>query len=41
METAIENGYSVLIENMGEKVDAILMPVVSRAVVKRGRNLII
>jgi dynein heavy chain len=40
LELAIELGTSALIENMGEKIDAILMPVVSRAVVKKGKNLI-
>lgn len=40
LEIAIEHGTSALIENMGEKVDAILMPVVSRSVVKKGKNLI-
>jgi len=29
-----------MIENMGEKIDAILMPVVSRSVVKKGKNSI-
>jgi len=40
LEQSIENGYSALIENMGEKIDAILMPVVSRSVVKKGKNLL-
>jgi dynein heavy chain, axonemal len=36
LELSIENGWSVLIENMGEKIDPILMPVISRAAVKKG-----
>jgi dynein heavy chain len=39
MEKAIENGYSVLIENMGESIDAVLMPVVTRSTYKKGRSL--
>lgn len=30
MELAIEHGYSAIIENMGERIDAILMPVIAR-----------
>lgn len=30
MERAIEAGHSVLIENMGETVDAVLNPVITR-----------
>lgn len=41
MELSIEMGYSALIENMGEMVDAILMPVISRVYIKRGKNKII
>ena len=40
IELSIENGYSVIIENMDERIDAILMPVISRAYIKRGRNKI-
>jgi dynein heavy chain len=36
MKQALENGYPFLIENMGEKIDATLMPVVQRATSKRG-----
>jgi len=39
MEKAIENGYSVLIENMAESIDAVLMPVVTRSTYKKGRSL--
>jgi dynein heavy chain len=41
LEIAIENGYSAIIENMGERIDAILMPVIARQYVKRGKNLIL
>merc|ERR1711968_208877 len=36
MKRALENGFPILIENMGEKIDATLMPVVQRATSKRG-----
>jgi hypothetical protein len=32
MERAVENGHSVLIENMGESIDAVLNPVITRYV---------
>lgn len=38
MEFAIENGDSIVIENMDEKIDAILMPVICRATIKRGNK---
>jgi len=41
VEQSIENGWSLLIENMGEKIDAVLMPVVSRAIIKRGNRYIL
>jgi len=40
MELSIENGYSCLIENMDERIDAILMPVISRSFSKKGKNKI-
>ena len=40
IEISIENGYSALIENMDEKIDAVLMPVISRATIKRGNKKI-
>jgi len=40
IELAIENGFSLLIENMSESIDAIIMPIVARAYIKRGRNKI-
>lgn len=41
MEMSIENGYSAIIENMNERIDAILMPVIARSFIKRGKNKII
>jgi dynein heavy chain len=38
LERAIENGTSVLIENMGERIDAVLTPVIQRAKTKRGHK---
>ena len=38
---SIENGYSALIENMYERIDAIFMPVISRQIIKRGKNKIV
>lgn len=40
IELAIERGNSILIENMDEQIDAILMPVISRQYIQRGRNRI-
>jgi hypothetical protein len=39
MERAMEDGHSVLIENMGESIDAVLNPVITRATFKKGRSL--
>lgn len=39
LERAIESGTSVLIENMGERIDAVLTPVIQRATIKRGHKL--
>ena len=42
LEPAIENGWSVLIENIGEKIDAVLGPLISRSTIRRGgANLIV
>ncbi|KRW98533.1 P-loop containing nucleoside triphosphate hydrolase [Pseudocohnilembus persalinus] len=41
LEQAVENGWSVLIENMDERIDAMLMPVIARQYIKRGKNKII
>eukprot|EP00916_Digyalum_oweni_P005776 GHVL01010034.1.p1 GENE.GHVL01010034.1~~GHVL01010034.1.p1 ORF type:complete len:2742 (+),score=421.27 GHVL01010034.1:35-8227(+) len=38
METALTNGYSVLIEDLDESLDAVLSPVIGRMVIKRGRS---
>ena len=41
LEIAMENGYALLIENLGESIDAVLNPVISRSTVKKGRKLFI
>jgi len=41
IEMSIENGYSALIENMGEQIYAIFMPVICRATIKRGNKKIL
>lgn len=41
LEIAIEHGYSALIENMGDSIDAILMPIIARSFIKKGRNKIL
>jgi dynein heavy chain, axonemal len=38
LEFAIEMGQSVLIENMENSIDAVIQPVYSRAIIKKGRN---
>ena len=38
IERSMEAGDSVLIENMGESIDAVLAPVITRAFVKKGRS---
>ncbi|GMH47852.1 hypothetical protein TrLO_g3977 [Triparma laevis f. longispina] len=38
LKTALENGYPMLIENMGESIDAIIVPVIQRATFKRGNK---
>ena len=39
LERCIENGNPVLIENIGESVDAILGPVIGRKTIKKGHDL--
>ncbi len=39
IERAVEAGHSVLIENMGESIDAVLNPIITRSTFKKGRNL--
>lgn len=41
MERAIEAGHSVLIENMGESIDAVLNPIVTRSTFKKGRSMFV
>jgi dynein heavy chain len=40
-ELSIDHGKSVLIENMGEKIDAVLAPVISRTTIKRGNKKVV
>ena len=39
VEQAITNGRVIIIENLGEDIDATMDPVLSRAVYKKGRNI--
>ena len=39
LEFALENGQSVLIENIEETLDAVLTPVITRSFFKKGRSL--
>jgi len=39
VEQAITNGRVIIIENLGEDIDATMDPVLSRAIYKKGRNL--
>eukprot|EP00741_Cyanophora_paradoxa_P016051 tig00000042_g15496.t1 len=41
IEQCIQNGTPVLIENLGESIDAVLEPVLSRALIKRGRATVV
>lgn len=38
MERAISNGDVVLVENIGESIDAVLSPIVSRNIIRRGKT---
>ncbi len=38
MEFALEAGQSVLIENMENSIDAVIQPVYSRAIIKKGKT---
>jgi len=38
LELSIENGTPVMIENLDNSIDAVIQPVYSRAVIKKGRN---
>jgi dynein heavy chain len=39
LEKALEEGWTLFIENIGETIDAVLNPVVQRAVIKRGKKM--
>lgn len=41
LEIALENGCTIPIENLGETIDAVLMPVIQRVFIKRGTKLFI
>ncbi|CAM9266952.1 unnamed protein product [Chrysoparadoxa australica] len=41
LEKALEGGHSVLIENLGETLEAVLNPVIQRAVIYKGRKMYI
>lgn len=38
LEAALERGTPVMIENLGERIDAVLAPVISRSLIKKGRT---
>jgi len=38
IELSVESGDPVLIENMGNSIDAVIQPVYSRAVIKKGKS---
>ena len=41
LENALENGHTIVIENIGENLDAVLNPVIQRATIKRGSRYFI
>ena len=41
MERALENGYTVMLENIQESVDAVLAPIIGRKKIKKGRNFLV
>lgn len=41
LEAAVREGNSAIIENMDEKIDAILMPVIARSFIKKGKHKIL
>ncbi len=41
LEIALESGYTILIENIGESIEAVLNPVIQRATIKRGNRYFI
>ena len=36
VEKALERGWTIIIENLGESIDAVLFPIIQRATIKRG-----
>ncbi|ETN24826.1 hypothetical protein PPTG_01014 [Phytophthora nicotianae INRA-310] len=41
LETAVEHGYTVIVENMGEKLEVCLWPVISRSTTVRGHKTLL
>ncbi len=41
LESALENGHTLIIENIGETLEAVLNPVIQRATIKRGSRYFI
>ena len=41
IELAISNGEAIMIENLKESIDAVMEPVLVRALIKRGRGFVI
>jgi len=41
LERSLENGYTVLIENIQESIDAVLGPVIGRNKIKKSRNFFV
>eukprot|EP00961_Rhodomonas_salina_P061042 819789-Rhodomonas_salina.1 len=41
MEKALEAGWSVMIENLQESLDAVIGPIVGRQKIKKGRNFFV
>ena len=41
LESALENGHTILIENLGETLETVLNPVIQRATIKRGSRYFI
>ncbi|KAH7469345.1 Dynein alpha chain, flagellar outer arm [Phytophthora ramorum] len=41
LETAVEHGYTVIVENMGEKLEVCMWPVISRSTTVRGRKTLL
>ena len=41
LENALENGHTIVIENIGENLDAVLNPVIQRATIRRGSRYFI